>query len=57
MSRGNDRPPTSVGSRTLPARFFTDPGWFQQELESIHLGMWLYAGRSESIARPGDFFL
>jgi glycine betaine catabolism A len=53
----NDRPVSDVGTRTLPARFYTDPAWFQRELERIHLDMWLYAGRADRIARPGDYFL
>jgi Rieske 2Fe-2S family protein len=53
----NDRPPTDASVKTLPARYYTDPAWFQRELERIHFDMWLYAGRSERIPAPGDYFL
>jgi glycine betaine catabolism A len=54
---GNTRPATDVSTRTLPASFYTDPTWHQQELERIHLEMWLYAGRADRIASPGAYFL
>ena len=53
----NARPVSDVSTRTLPASFYTDPGWHQQELERIHLDMWLYAGRADRIANAGDYFL
>jgi Rieske 2Fe-2S family protein len=57
MNPANSRPVSDVSTRTLPASYYTDSGWFQQELERIHLDMWLYAGRADSIANPGDYFL
>jgi Rieske 2Fe-2S family protein len=45
-----------AGVLTQPARFYTDPAWFESELEGIHYRMWLCAGRSESIPSPGRFF-
>jgi Rieske 2Fe-2S family protein len=56
MSQVIERPPADVIS-TLPASFYTDPVWFRQELERVHYDMWLYAGRAERIAQPGDYFL
>jgi Rieske 2Fe-2S family protein len=53
----NTRPATDVGTKTLPARYYVDPAQFRRELERIHFDMWLYAGRSERIAKPGDYFL
>ncbi len=53
----NDRPISDAGTRTLPARVYTDPAWYRRELERIHLEMWLYAGRADRIPRPGDYFL
>jgi Rieske 2Fe-2S family protein len=46
-----------VAQTTLPARYYTDPAWFRRELERVHFDMWLYAGRSERIAAPGDYFV
>jgi len=43
--------------RTLPARFYTDPGLFARERERIFASMWVCAGRTEEIAAPGDFVL
>ena len=44
-------------SKTLPARYYTDPELYRQELERFYFGMWICAGRSEEIAKPGDYFL
>jgi Rieske 2Fe-2S family protein len=43
------------GARTLPARYYTDPGCFSRELEGLFRKRWICAGRSEEIARPGQF--
>jgi glycine betaine catabolism A len=43
--------------KTLPARSYTDPGVFREELENFFCRMWICAGRSEQIPKPGDFFL
>src|SRR5262249_29045002 len=48
---------TTMSTKTQPARYYTDPDWFERELGSIHYQMWLYAGRSERIRAPGDYFL
>jgi glycine betaine catabolism A len=47
----------STQPRTLPARYYTDPGVFQQELERFFCQMWVCAGRGEQIRSHGDFFL
>lgn len=52
----NTRPDLSVTARTAPARFYTNPDFFQKELERIHFDMWLAAGRTEDISAPGDYF-
>ena len=44
-------------AKTLPARFYNDPELFRRELQAIHYDMWLYAGRTEQIPRPGSFFV
>ena len=35
---------------TLPAQYYTDPAWFEAEMERIFAGMWICAGRHEDIA-------
>jgi phenylpropionate dioxygenase-like ring-hydroxylating dioxygenase large terminal subunit len=42
---------------TLPARFYTDPEIFRQELQTFFCEMWVCAGREERLANPGDYFL
>jgi len=51
------RPPSSVRQLTLPARHYTDAALFEREMEAIHLGMWLYAGRAERIPEAGRYFV
>ena len=40
---------------TLPARAYTDPAWFQREMEAIYARMWLAAGRDAELQAPGAF--
>ena len=42
---------------TLPASFYRDPGHFRREVEHFFFSKWIYAGRAEEIANPGDFVL
>lgn len=42
---------------TLPGRCYTDPELFRRELEVLYLDSWICAGRAESIASAGDYFL
>ena len=42
---------------TLPAKYYTDPEIFRLEMERFYFGRWIYAGRAERIAKPGDYFL
>ena len=42
---------------TLPARYYTDPEFFREELERFYCESWICAGRVEQIATPGDYFL
>jgi Rieske 2Fe-2S family protein len=48
--------PTSI-PKTLPARYYTDPGNFRAEMERFYFGRWIYAGRAERVAQPGSYFL
>jgi Rieske 2Fe-2S family protein len=57
-SYSNTRPEIAVSeAMTLPQRYYTDPAWFQREMEAIHFDMWLCAGRTTQIPEVGDYFL
>ena len=43
--------------KTLPGNYFTDPAIFKRELEVFFWDSWIFAGRAEWIADPGDYFL
>jgi len=43
--------------KTLPARYYTDPEVFKQEMERFFCRSWVCAGRADQIPRPGDYFL
>ncbi len=53
----NTRPEVGSEARTLSARHYTAPDYFQQELEKIHYQMWLHAGRVEQLPKVGSYFL
>jgi Rieske 2Fe-2S family protein len=53
----NTRAEMPAGVKTLPARYYTDPAHFQLEMERIHFGMWLCAGRVEQVSAPGRYFV
>ena len=40
---------------TLPARAYTDPAWFEREMEAVFARMWLAAGRDGELQAPGAF--
>lgn len=44
-------------AKTLPARYYTDPRVFAQELERFYCGSWICVGRADIIPEPGDYFL
>jgi Rieske 2Fe-2S family protein len=56
VAPANTRPEISAEVRTLPTRYYTDPVWFDRELESIFCDMWLAAGRTEEIQATGSYF-
>jgi glycine betaine catabolism A len=57
-SYSNTRPEIAVSEATTLAQgYYTDPEWFQREMEAIHYDMWLCAGRVEQIPSAGDYFL
>jgi Rieske 2Fe-2S family protein len=43
--------------KTLPARYYTSPEIFRQEIESFYCQSWICAGRADVIPNPGDYFL
>ncbi|HEY2432679.1 MAG TPA: aromatic ring-hydroxylating dioxygenase subunit alpha [Vicinamibacterales bacterium] len=42
---------------TLPARYYTNPAFFQRELDELFGRMWFCAGRSQDAAAPGQYFV
>jgi Rieske 2Fe-2S family protein len=46
-----------AGATTLPAAFYTDPAYFERELDALFRSMWICAGRAEEVERPGQFVL
>jgi Rieske 2Fe-2S family protein len=54
----NSRPVLAAAeATTLPQSYYTDPAWFQREMEAVHFDMWLCAGRAAQIPSPGDYFV
>jgi len=43
-------------AHTLPARCYTDPGFFTLERERIFARTWQPVGRLEQVRQPGDYF-
>ena len=48
---------TQSVATTLPARYYTDPDFFRDELERFYCNSWICAGRADQIPAPGDFFV
>jgi len=44
-------------AKTLPARYYTDPNRFREEIEDFYFGSWICAGRADAIPKVGDYFL
>jgi Rieske 2Fe-2S family protein len=42
---------------TLPARYYTDPDFFRDELERFFCQTWICAGRADQTPKAGDYFL
>src|SRR5438067_1465938 len=42
--------------RTLPRRFYTDPEFYNAELERFYFNRWICAGRADQNPQPGDYF-
>jgi len=43
--------------RTLPAAYYVDPRYFDREMDRLFGRMWVAAGRTEAVEKPGQFFL
>lgn len=43
--------------RTLPARYYTDPELFRDEIERFYFNRWVCVGRDDVIPNAGDYFL
>jgi Rieske 2Fe-2S family protein len=48
---------TEPVATTLPARYYTDPDLFRDELERFYCKTWICAGRAHQVPTPGDYFL
>ena len=46
-----------AGATTLPAAYYVDPAYFKREMDALFARMWICAGRTERVARPGQFFV
>ena len=42
---------------TLPAAYYVDADYFDREMDALFGRMWICAGRTEQIERPGQFFV
>jgi Rieske 2Fe-2S family protein len=42
---------------TLPGKYYTDPDIYRREIERFYFGSWISVGRTEQLAKPGDYFL
>ena len=45
------------GATTLPAAYYVDAEYFKREMEALFGRMWICAGRTEQVERPGQFFV
>ena len=42
-------------AESLPPRFYTDPGIFNEEMRLAFQGGWVSVGRAEALPEPGDY--
>ena len=45
------------GALTLPAAYYIDAEFFRREMDGLFGQMWICAGRTEQVERPGQFFV
>ena len=48
---------TQSVATTLPARYYTDPDLFRDELERFYCQTWICVGRANQLPASGDYFL
>lgn len=48
---------TALIKTTLPARYYTDPEVYRDEVERFYCQTWICAGRADQIPKPGNYFL
>jgi Rieske 2Fe-2S family protein len=51
------RDPMPDTARTLPAEYYVDRAYFDREMERLFRRMWICAGRTEQVGRPGQFYV
>jgi glycine betaine catabolism A len=51
------KPTVHSPATTLPARYYTDPDLFRDEVERFYCQTWICAGRANQIPTAGDYFL
>ena len=44
-----------IERQTLPSQAYVDPVWFASEMDAVFASMWLAAGRTADLDRPGAF--
>lgn len=47
----------SMQPMTLPSRYYTDGDIFRRELDTFFFNKWICTGRTEQLAKAGDYFL
>src|SRR5689334_7386580 len=45
------------GALTLPAAYYVDETFFKREMDALFARLWICAGRTEQVERPGQFFV
>jgi choline monooxygenase len=48
--------PNLATASTLPSKFYLEPAVLAQEKENVFARTWQIVGRSEQVAKPGDYF-
>lgn len=46
-----------LGALTLPAKYYVDVDYFNREMAALFGRMWVCAGRTEQVERPGQYFV
>ena len=46
----------ALGTEPIPARYYSDPDWYEWERKAIFLRSWLNIGHVCELPQPGSFF-